>query len=138
MAGHDSRIRLAKLWGWAGKSNASEEVHRCDAKIVKLTEEELRRFVLDCALISEIRANPYDTRKPLKLLETAKRLRIDTDELRKTLKAEQAAKQQTRARAPPRRLHQPIEAIEGRSANSSDRFSRVKTSAPCFIIFARP
>ncbi len=92
-------MRLAKLWGWAGKSNVSEEVHRCDAKIVKLTEEELRRFVLDCALISEIRANPYDTRKPLKLLETAKRLRIDTDELRKTLKAEQAAKQQTRGKS---------------------------------------
>ena len=54
---------------------ASEEVHRCDTKIVKLTEEELRRFVLDCALIGEIHANAYDTRKPLKLLETAKRLR---------------------------------------------------------------
>jgi hypothetical protein len=51
--------------------------------------------VLDCALISEIRANAYDTRKPLKLLETAKRLRINTDDLRKTLKAELAAKKQT-------------------------------------------
>jgi hypothetical protein len=99
MAGHDSRVRLVKLWDWAGKSNVSEEVHRCDAKIVKLTEEELRRFVLDCALIGEIRANPYDTRKPLKLLETAKRLRINTDELRKTLKAEQAAKKQTRGKS---------------------------------------
>ncbi len=98
MAGHDSRVRLAKLWDWAGKSNVSEEVHRCDAKIVKLTEEELRRFALDCALISEIRANPYDTRKPLKLLETAKRLRVNTEELRKTLKAEQAAKKQTRGK----------------------------------------
>jgi|ERR1022692_3970716 hypothetical protein len=94
MAGHDSRVRLAKLWDWAGKSNVSEEVHRCDAKIVKLTEEELRRLVLDCALISEIRAKPYDTRKPLRLLETAKRLRINTDDLRKTLKAEQTAKNQ--------------------------------------------
>jgi hypothetical protein len=98
MAGHDSRVRLAKLRDWAGKSNVSEEVHRCDAKIVKLTEEELRRFVLDCALIDEIRANPYDTRKPLKLLETAKRLRVNTEELRKTLKAEQAAKKQTRGK----------------------------------------
>jgi hypothetical protein len=98
LASHDSRVRLAKLWDWAGKSNVSEEVHRCDGEIVKLTEEELRRFVLDCALISEIRANSYDTRKPLKLLETAKRLRIETDELRKTLKAEQAAKQQTRGK----------------------------------------
>jgi hypothetical protein len=98
MAGHDSRVRLAKLWDWAGKSNVSEEVHHCDAKIVKLTEEQLRRFVLDGALINEIRANPYDTRKPVKLLETAKRLRVDTDALRKTLKAEQTAKQQTRGK----------------------------------------
>ena len=98
MAGHDSRVRLAKLWDWAGKSNVSEEVHRCDAKIVKLTEEELRRLVLDCALISEIRAKPYDTRKPLRLLETAKRLRINTDDLRKTLKAEQTAKNQIRGK----------------------------------------
>jgi ParB/RepB/Spo0J family partition protein len=91
-AGNDSRVRLARLWDWAGKSNVSEVVHRCDVKIVKLTEEELRRFVLDCALIGEIHANAYDTRKPLKLLETAKRLRIHTDEVRKTLKSEQAAK----------------------------------------------
>jgi ParB/RepB/Spo0J family partition protein len=98
MAGHDSRVRLAKLWDWAGKANVSEEVHRCDAKIVKLTEENLRRFVLDCALISETRANSYDTRKPLKLLETAKRLRINTDEVRKMLKGEQAAKKQTRGK----------------------------------------
>jgi ParB/RepB/Spo0J family partition protein len=97
-AGNDSRVRIAKLWDWAGKSNASEEVHRCDAKIVKLTEEELRRFVLDCALIGEIRANAYDTRKPIKLLETAKRLRINTDEVRKTLKSEQAAKKETRGK----------------------------------------
>ena len=26
--GRDSRVRLAKLWDWAGKSNVSEEVHR--------------------------------------------------------------------------------------------------------------
>ena len=98
MAGNDSRVRMAKLWDWAGKSNVSEEVHRCDAKILKLSEEELRRFVLDCALIGEIRANTYDNRKPAKLLETAKRLRINTDEVRKTLKAEQAAKKDTRGK----------------------------------------
>jgi hypothetical protein len=99
LAGNDSRVRMAKLWDWAGKSNVSEEVHRCDAKILKISEEELRRFVLDCALISEIRANTYDNRKPAKLLETAKRLRINTDEVRKTLKAEQAAKKETRGKA---------------------------------------
>jgi ParB/RepB/Spo0J family partition protein len=97
-AGHDARVRLVKLWDWAGKSHASDEVHRCDTKILKLEEQELRRFVLDCALISEVRANPYDTRKPVKLLETAKRLRINTDDVRKSLKAEQAAKKGLRSK----------------------------------------
>jgi ParB/RepB/Spo0J family partition protein len=92
MAGNDSRVRLAKLWDWVGKSNVSEEVHRCEAKLAKLTEIQLRRFVIDCSLIGEVRASTYDNRKPAKLLETAKLLRINTDEVRKTLKAEQAAK----------------------------------------------
>ena len=91
-AGHDSRVRLAKLWGWADKSTVSEEVHRCDAKLVKLKEIQLRQFIIDAALIGEIRAGSYDTRKPVKLLETAKRLKINTEEMRKALKAGQAAK----------------------------------------------
>ena len=61
-------------------------------------KNELRRFVLDSALIGEVRANTYDNRKPAKLLETAKRLKINTDEVRKTLKAEQAAKKQSRGK----------------------------------------
>ena len=98
MVGNDSRARLAKLWDWVGKSNVSEEIHRCEGKLAKLTEIQLRRFVLDCALIGEIRANTYDNRKPTKLLETAKRLNINTDEVRKVLKAEQAAKKQSRGK----------------------------------------
>ena len=100
--GHDSRIRLVKLWNWAEKGNASEVVHRSHTQIGKLTEEELRRFVVDCALIPEVRANQYDTSKPEKLLEVARRLRINTDEMRKALKAEQETrgKQTARSRSP--------------------------------------
>jgi ParB/RepB/Spo0J family partition protein len=98
MAGHDSRIRLVKLWNWAEKRNASEVVHRSNTQIGKLTEEELRRFVVDCALIPEVRANQYDTSKPEKLLEVARRLRISTDDIRKAMKAEQGAKQETRGK----------------------------------------
>ena len=76
----------------------ARKCHRCDAMIANLTEEELRRFVLDCALMGELRASAYDTRKPEKLLETAKRLRINTDEIRKSLKAEQAAKKELRGK----------------------------------------
>lgn len=92
MVGHDSRIRLVKLWGWAGKAQASEEVHRFDSKIAKLTDDELRRFVLDCALVGEIRVSTYDTRKAEKLLEAAKRCKVDIDGVRTALKAEQGAK----------------------------------------------
>lgn len=98
MAGNDSRVRLAKLWDWVGKGNVAEEVHRCETKIEKLSENELRRFVLDSALIGEVRSNTYDNRKPAKLLEAAKRLKINTDEVRKALKAEQAAKKQSRGK----------------------------------------
>jgi ParB/RepB/Spo0J family partition protein len=98
LAGNDARVRLVRLWGWAGKGNVSEEVHRCEAKLQKLSDNELRRFVLDCALIGEVRANTYDNRKPLKLLGAAKRLKINTDEIRKALKAEQAAKKLTRGK----------------------------------------
>ena len=96
MSGNDSRLRLVKLWSWAPNGKASDVVYRSDSQIGKLEEAQLRRFVLDCALIDEVRAGQYDTSQPVKLLETAKRLRIDTDEVRKALKAEQAAKPQGR------------------------------------------
>jgi hypothetical protein len=96
LSGHDSRLRLVALWKWAEAKKANEVVYRSDAQIAKLSEEQLRRFVMDCALIGEVRANQYDSSKPAKLLETAKRLRINVDDIRKTLKAEYAAKQAAR------------------------------------------
>lgn len=98
MAGHDSRLRLVKLWDWAPNGKAAEMVHRCDGNIAKLDDSQLRRFVLDCALVGEVRAGQYDTREPVKLLETAKRLRIDPDDIRKVLKVEQAAKAKNSAK----------------------------------------
>jgi ParB/RepB/Spo0J family partition protein len=92
MAGHDSRLRLVKLWDWAPNGKAAEMVHRCDGQVDKLDDSQLRRFVLDCALVGEVRAGQYDTREPVKLLETAKRLRVDFDDIRKALKVEQAEK----------------------------------------------
>ncbi len=95
---YDSRIRLVTLWKWAGKEKANEVVYQSDARIAKLSEEELRRLVVDCALIHEVRASAYDMSRPTNLLETAKRLRIDTDEIRRVLKGEQAAKKAVRER----------------------------------------
>jgi hypothetical protein len=93
MVGHDARLRLVTLWNWAEKQKAGEVVYRCEPQIAKLSEADLRRFVVDCALVDEVRANQFDTRKPTKLLDTAKRLRVNLDEIRKTLKSEQAAKE---------------------------------------------
>jgi ParB/RepB/Spo0J family partition protein len=92
MAGHDACLRLVGIWQWADKGKAQEAVYRCDAKIASLSEEQLRRFVIDCALVNEVRATSYDTRKPEKLLATAKRLRIDARSLRQALKSEPVAK----------------------------------------------
>jgi hypothetical protein len=92
-ADHDSRIRFVNLWGWVEKGKAAEVVYRSDAQVAKLSESDLRRLAIDCALVDEVRASPYDARKPAKLLETAKRLRVNLEEIRKTLKGEEAAKQ---------------------------------------------
>jgi len=92
MAGHDACLRLVGIWQWAEKGKANEVVYRCDTKIAALSEEQMRRFVIDCALVNEVRASSYDTRKPEKLLMTAKRLKIDIQSLRKTLKGEQLAR----------------------------------------------
>jgi hypothetical protein len=91
-AGYDDRIRLVTLWNWADKKKASDMVYQSAAQIAKLSEEQLRRFVLDCALIDEVRAHAYSTDKPAKLLGAAKRSRIDTDAIRKALKEEQKAR----------------------------------------------
>jgi ParB/RepB/Spo0J family partition protein len=97
LAGHESRLRLVSLWKWADKTKASDVVYRSPVHIVKLPEAELRRFVIDCSLIQEVRTGQWDTSKPEALLQTAKRLRIDTDSIRKALKAEVVAKHAARA-----------------------------------------
>jgi hypothetical protein len=88
---------MVKLWSWAEKGKAAEVVYKTPAQLGKLSEADLRRFVIDCALIDEVRANPYDTRKPTKLLDTAKRLKIDLAKVKSALKDERASKVGTRA-----------------------------------------
>ena len=78
-ADHDARIRLVNLWGWAEKGEAAEMVYRSDAQVAKVSEADLLRLAIDCALVDEVRASPYDARKPAKLLETAKRLRVNLE-----------------------------------------------------------
>ena len=68
-ADHDARIRLVNLWGWAEKGKAADMVYRSDAQVAKLSEADLRRLAIDCALVDEVRASAYDARKPAKLLE---------------------------------------------------------------------
>jgi ParB/RepB/Spo0J family partition protein len=92
LVGHESSVRLVKVWGWAEKGKANDEVYKCEARIAKLSDQDIVRFVIDCALIDEVRASPYDTRKPTRLLSTAARLKIDAAAVRKCLTAESANK----------------------------------------------
>ena len=84
---------MVKLWSWAEKGKAAEVVYKTPAQLGKLSEANLRRFVIDCALIDEVRANPYGTRKPTKLVDTAKRLKIDLAKMKSALKDERVAKE---------------------------------------------
>jgi hypothetical protein len=98
LVGHDARLRLVKLWGWAEKGKAHDAVFLGEKRIEKLSEGELRRFVIDCALIDEVRVNPFDTRKSTTLLDVAKRLKIDVVAIRRVLTSERADKAKPRSK----------------------------------------
>ena len=85
--GHDAQIRLVILWGWADKKKAPAAVYQMSPRIAKLAGSELLRFVLDCALVGEVRSSTWDSSKPTRLLDTAKRLRIDVEAIRKSIQA---------------------------------------------------
>ena len=98
--GHDAQIRLVILWGWADKKKAPSAVYQMSPRITKLAGNELLRFVLDCALVGEVRSSAWDSSKPLGLLDAAKRLRIDVESLRKSIKAGNESKKAEAARKP--------------------------------------
>lgn len=97
-APHDQRMRLIKIWGWDDKQKASDAVYQCEERIATLKEAELTRLCLDCALVREVHAGTWSNAKPETLLAAAKRLRVDAEAIRTTLKAELAAKTKGRGK----------------------------------------
>ena len=89
---HEGRMRLVRLCDWAGKDKPTDVAHRAGKRIETMNETELRRLILDCALIGEVHASSWSNHKPENLLATAKRLKIDAEKIRKSLKDELAAK----------------------------------------------
>ena len=96
--GNDAQIRLVILWGWADKKKAPAAVYQCSPRVAKLKGAELVRFILDCALVPEVRSSAWDSSKPVGLLDSAKRLRINVEGIRKSLQAEHRAKKPKVAR----------------------------------------
>lgn len=89
---HETRMRLVRICEWAEKGKVGDAVHAAHKRIDTMTESELRRLLLDCALAGEIHAGTWSNSKPEALIATAQRLRIDTGKIRQALKDELAAK----------------------------------------------
>jgi ParB/RepB/Spo0J family partition protein len=98
--GHDAQIRLVILWGWADKKKAASAVYQLGPRIAKLAGNELLRFVLDCALVGEVRSSAWDSSRPVGLLDAAKRLRIDVEAIRKSIHAGGKREKASTARKP--------------------------------------
>ena len=98
-ASHEHRVRLVRICDWAGKAKPQEATHAVHKRIDSMTESELRRLLIDCALLGEIHASTWSNGKPEALIATAQRLRIDTGKIRQALKDELAAKGKGRTKA---------------------------------------
>ena len=98
-ASHEHRTRLVRICEWAGKAKPQEATHAVHKRIDTMTESELRRLLIDCALLGEIHASTWSNGKPEALIATAQRLRIDTGKIRQALKDELAAKGKGRTKA---------------------------------------
>lgn len=98
MLAHEQRMRLVRLCEWAGKDKINEATHKVHKRIESMKDAELRRLLIDCALVNELHANTWSTYKPEALTAAAQRLRIDTGKIRQALKDELAAKAQGRGK----------------------------------------
>lgn len=98
-ASHDHRVRLVRICDWDGKAKPQEATHAVHKRIDSMTESELRRLLIDCALLGEIHASTWSTGKPEALIATAQRLRIDSGKIRQALKDELATKAKARTKA---------------------------------------
>jgi ParB/RepB/Spo0J family partition protein len=97
--GYESRKRILKVWGWDrvnGKpvDNVQHEAV-AGARIPKLTDAELTRFLLDGVFVSDLHVSAWINSKPERLLAAAKKHRIDVEAIRKASDVSSATPQKT-------------------------------------------
>jgi len=97
--GHDNHRRLSKLYAWEEKkSKTSWGTETVDYEkiavgaVQAMTTADLHRFLLVCALVSDLYCPGYNPRQPLakdsNLARTAGRYKVDSAKLATTVRAE--------------------------------------------------
>ena len=108
--GHDNHRRLSKLYAWEEKKSKTswgaesvdyEKIASAAIQVMKAAD--LNRFLVVCALGSDLYCPGYDPRHPLAkdsiLARTAARYKIDTAKVAVTVRAELAKKKEKQAGA---------------------------------------
>lgn len=94
----DGQAMIAKLWKWTDKRG---DVRDCRKRIAGLSSPELRRLLVDLALIGDTQVHSYAMGSAAALLSAAKRYKVDAEKIRRDLTA--AAKAKPKATAAPAR-----------------------------------
>jgi hypothetical protein len=104
--GHDNHRRFCKLYGWEEKKSKSSwgaetvDFEKIAASAVKaMTPADLHRFLVVCALVSDLYCPGYDPRQSLgkdsNLARTAARYKIDSAGVAVTVRAELTTRKET-------------------------------------------
>jgi hypothetical protein len=93
--GHDHRVSLVRLWGWLTKGDKSRPEEVGHKKLATLPPAELVRFLIDCALVSELRAPTWGDAPPNRMLALATRHKIDTRSLRREAEVQLRTKEKS-------------------------------------------
>jgi hypothetical protein len=112
--GHDNHRRLSKLYAWEEKkSKTSWGAQTVDyekiaaAAVQRMTAGDLHRFLVVCALVSDLYCPGYNPKQPLakdsNLERTAARYKVDAAKVSATVRAELTKKAKAKAGAKERR-----------------------------------
>lgn len=89
---HETRKQIFDVLGWKveekpryGYGNSLQEI--VERKVPTMTDVELHRFIQDLSIAEELLVWSFSSDPPKKMLAAAKRLKINTDKLRKELAA---------------------------------------------------
>jgi ParB/RepB/Spo0J family partition protein len=84
----ENRKRILSLWGWENRGGSRDSGR---APIAGLEEADLRRLLVDLALVGQAHVSAFGSRSPTQLLEAAKRHGVDAAAIRREVLAERKA-----------------------------------------------